>query len=79
MSTDELVQTVAAYPLWSEMYLYDSKKEGYQAIKNKFNGLAELCLRKEANDSLLKQRHIIEEKYPIAYNALSKYLLDEIL
>ncbi|MBQ5932298.1 MAG: hypothetical protein IJL55_01140, partial [Lachnospiraceae bacterium] len=78
MSTDELVQTVVAYPLWSDVFLYNSKKEGYQAIKSKFNGLAELCLRKDAYDSLMNQENNMEEKYPVAYNVLMKYLQDEM-
>lgn len=77
MSTDDIVQTVAAYPLWGDVYAYNSKREGYQAIKDRFNGLAELCLREDAYASFKNQSYLIKDKYPVAYYALSEYLLND--
>ncbi|MBQ6105006.1 MAG: hypothetical protein IJL03_03545 [Lachnospiraceae bacterium] len=53
MSTENLVQTVLFYPLFPDVLAYDSMDMGYNAIKQSFNGLSELCKRTDRNEALL--------------------------
>lgn len=53
MSTENLVQTVLFYPLFLDVLAYDSMDMGYNAIKQSFNGLSELCKRTDRNEALL--------------------------
>ena len=52
MSTEDLVQTVLFYPLFPDVLAYDSVDMGYNAIKNSFNGLKELCEREDRIEAL---------------------------
>lgn len=52
MSTDELVEAVANYPLAINVCAYDTPQEGIAHIKEYFNGLHELSKRSTAVQSM---------------------------
>ena len=52
MSTDELVEAVANYPLAVNVCAYDTPQEGIAHIKEYFNGLQELSKRSTAVQSM---------------------------
>lgn len=45
LSTSALLETISNYPLAVNLYAYDSLNEGYNKVKEQFNGLAELDRR----------------------------------
>lgn len=45
MTTEELLQSVIVYPLFGDVYAYDNLGDGFEAVKEYFNGLQELCVR----------------------------------
>ena len=45
MSTEELLQSVIVYPLFGDIYAYDNLADGFEAVKEYFYGLQELCAR----------------------------------
>lgn len=53
MSTTELLETVLAYPLFSDAILYNSQQEGYEVIKSYFKPLQELIKREDRCDCLI--------------------------
>lgn len=55
LSTEELVNAVLEYPCFNDMYYYDSKQEGFEAMKSSFNGINELFQRKDADSILLEK------------------------
>lgn len=57
MSTEDLAQTVLKYPLLPNMLAYDAYEEGYNEVKNSFNGLQELVSRENAG-SILYQMYL---------------------
>ena len=73
MSTDQLVQTVMAYPLWGDVLAYDSREVAYGLIKGSFNGLRELYSREDAAECLEKCPDVIRFKYPTAYYTIEEY------
>ena len=73
MSTDQLVQTVMAYPLWGDVLAYDSREVAYGLIKGSFNGLRELYSREDAAECLERCPDVIRFKYPTAYYTIEEY------
>ena len=55
MSTNQLLDTVVAYPLMGDIMAYDDWKTGFEVIKSSFNGLSELLTREDL-DSALKDK-----------------------
>jgi|GEM_PF-3314623 hypothetical protein len=72
MSTNALVQTVIAYPLFVDVLAYDSVRIGFEVIRNTCNGLAELSKREDAV-KYIGENAWMRSMYPIAYSALSQY------
>lgn len=54
METSDLIKLVLKYPLLSEIHLYENNLEGYNALKENFNGICELLSRDNAYSELLK-------------------------
>lgn len=54
MSTDELVTAVLDYPCFIDMIFYDTYQEGFEAVRDNFNGLQELLSRKDSGEYLLE-------------------------
>ena len=50
LSTEELLQTVLAYPLIGDMLAYDDWNIGYNAVKRRFMGLQELEKRSDVKE-----------------------------
>lgn len=78
MPTEQLVQTVMAYPLWGDVLAYDSREMAYGAIKRSFNGLRELYLREDASEHLEKCPDVIRTKFTTAYYTISEYFGKDI-
>lgn len=53
MSTEELLETVLAYPLLDDALYYNSPQEGYQVIKSYYRPLQELIKREDRSDCLI--------------------------
>ena len=53
MSTEELVQTVIAYPLNIDMFAYDNTTTGFEVVASHFNGLQELQSRSDSVSELI--------------------------
>lgn len=49
MSTEALIETVANFPLTVNLFAYDTPEQGYRAVREQFNGLAELERRFKAD------------------------------
>lgn len=47
MTTSELIETIIAYPLYTDMYAYDNWDNGFEIVKQHFNGFDELESRKD--------------------------------
>lgn len=72
MSTEQLVETVMAYPLLCDVISYESKKIGYETIKEHFNGLQALSIRDDRNECL--EAYIIShDKTGDSETSMSKY------
>ena len=78
MPTEQLVQTVMAYPLWADVLAYDSREMAYGAIKRSFNGLRELYLREDASEYLEKCPDVIRTKFTTAYYTINEYFGKDI-
>ncbi|MBR4781565.1 MAG: hypothetical protein IK014_09445 [Lachnospiraceae bacterium] len=52
MTTEALVETVVKYPLFIDVYAYDSIIQGFQALSNYFGGLDVLLSRSDALECL---------------------------
>lgn len=52
MTTEALVETVVKYPLFIDVYAYDSIIQGFQALGNYFKGVEVLLSRSDALDCL---------------------------
>ncbi len=55
MSTDDLIQSVLNYPFLIDMYAYDSLQQGFNVVKEGFNGLQELLKRNDAGVRLINK------------------------
>lgn len=53
MSTKGLIETCINYPRFADMMLYDSFQQGFCKVRNSFNGLNELYMRKDAPIELI--------------------------
>lgn len=58
MSTDALVESVVSCPIISFMFAHNTVEFGFNQVKGYYNGLNELCERKDANAEL---RYYLEE------------------
>ena len=74
LSTEELFQTIAAYPLWGDIYAYDSFEAGFEIIKEHFNGLNELYEREDLPSVYDKMSDLLERKYPTAISMMGRFL-----
>jgi len=54
MNTGDLVRTCLNYPEWRMIFTRNSLAQGYDFIRNQFNGFRELALRKDASLFLLE-------------------------
>ena len=55
MSTENLVETVLNYPCFIDMMFYNTYQEGFDVIKEHFNGIDELLKRDESSKYLLSK------------------------
>lgn len=53
MTSEELVQSILAYPLLVDMYAYDDVHRGLAIVTKHFNGLAELTMREDGASALV--------------------------
>lgn len=85
MTTQALLETVLDYPLLSDMLVYNTPYEGFDAVCNSFNGLSELTTREDAQQAIQKSRIRSFSEYslntnstdvlcPIYLNVFSKFL-----
>ncbi len=58
ITTDALLETVINYPFRSDMYSFNDFQTGYEAVKNRFNGLQELERRSDCLDALLRYSQV---------------------
>jgi hypothetical protein len=70
MSTRALVETVLDYPLFGDMFAYNSLQSGFKAVAGNFNGIQELFRRSDgAHELVLKYRTMdprsIDEKWSL--------------
>ncbi|MEZ4970825.1 MAG: hypothetical protein R2814_14435 [Flavobacteriaceae bacterium] len=64
MSTKDLVETCLNYPLIGTLYAYNDLQAGFDALRNKFNGIEELISRKDSGKELTKvYSNMSPEKY----------------
>ena len=59
MTTTELLNSVLAYPYFSDMLFYDNMQEGFYAVKEHFNGLQELLARADRGEVLLSEYKVL--------------------
>lgn len=81
MSTEDLIETVLAYPCFNDMYFYDSKQQGFKVLAETFNGARELLDRKDAASILLNKYDTIirnQSKESNLKNIGSKETYDKI-
>lgn len=72
--TTRLLQSVLAYPLWTDLYAYNSIEQGIQLIGNSFNGFSELVSRSDFEACYKKLPQELQTAFPVAYSALDTYL-----
>lgn len=60
ISTNELILLVLRYPLLCDIHAYDTLEDGYEHLREQFNGIQELLVREDAFENLI-----------VAYNAYS--------
>lgn len=60
LSTDALIETVLDYPFFIDIYAHNSIQQGFESIKNEFNGFKELFNRKDIGIKLLKKYQNID-------------------
>lgn len=53
MSTDQLIEATLNYPLFMDIYAYDTTQDGFNAVAQQFNGIKELLQRQDAGSKLL--------------------------
>lgn len=53
MTTEELVTAVLNYPCFIDMIFYNSYQDGFEVVKDNFNGLQELLNREDSGSCLL--------------------------
>ncbi|MCX8130744.1 MAG: hypothetical protein N3I35_11670 [Clostridia bacterium] len=54
MSTEELAKAVMDYPLFVDIFLFNTRQQGYDALCKRFNGLQELLKKDDAQTKLLE-------------------------
>lgn len=67
-STDSLSQTCLNYPFFGYIWAYNSFQQGFDRVKDMFNGIDELISREDANSSLMK---IYQRMHPEDVNDIS--------
>lgn len=55
MTTDQLVNAVLHYPLMMDLLHFDSYRDGFEVVKNNFNGLQELLMREDGAQKLYER------------------------
>lgn len=68
MSTAELVESVLNYPLYGDMYAYDTFQQGIDSLTLQFNGLSELLKRVDAGAVMIAK---YKEKDPLKVTKLT--------
>lgn len=61
MSTEELSKAVMDYPLFVDIFLFNTSKQGYDTMYKRFNALQELLIRDDAPTELLKRYSNLNE------------------
>lgn len=61
MQTDELLEVVLEYPLFSDMYYHGGYQRGFEIMSEHFNGLQELLGREDAAECLIKKHQEMNE------------------
>ncbi len=54
MTTEELLETVLQYPLASDVYAWNSIREGLEVVMSHFNGMQELAKRKDKSSVMYR-------------------------
>lgn len=60
MSTEELITAVLEYPCFIDMIFYNTYQEGYEVVRDNFNGLRELMSREDSGEYLLEAYKNVE-------------------
>jgi len=60
MATKALVRTCLSYPLYPDMWAYNSLQEGFERVTAGFNGLQELLKRKDAGTELVREYKMMD-------------------
>ena len=60
MTTNELLTAVLDYPCFVDMIFYDTYQDGYEVVRDNFNGLQELLGREDSGEYLLDTYKNIE-------------------
>lgn len=74
ISTEELIQLILKYPLLCDIYAFDTLEDGYEHLKEQFNGIQELLSRQDAFEKLIAAyaSYSISEERILDYEALLK-------
>jgi hypothetical protein len=64
LSTDQLVSTVLAYPMFRDMQAFNTPQQGFDTMAGRFNGLTELLARKDAGTALLARYRALDVRTP---------------
>lgn len=54
MTTEELLESVLQYPLYADVYAYDSVLVGAMAVRDHFNGMSELAKRADCAQVMIE-------------------------
>lgn len=68
MTTDELMESILAYPLIVDMFAYDDWSVGFQVVASRFNGLQEFLNRSDSPSALV---NVFATQEPLQIDNLS--------
>lgn len=77
MTTEELATVVLKYPCFFDMIFYDSYQEGFEVVRDNFNGLQALLKREDLAEGLLKIYRETDIKQMLSLN--EDQIFDETL
>lgn len=77
MTTEELATVVLEYPCFFDMIFYDSYQDGFEAVRDNFNGLQVLLKREDLAEGLLKIYRETDVKQMLSLN--DEQIFDETL
>lgn len=63
MTNDELLENCLEYPMFFDIWAFNSLQEGFEAMKSKFNGLQELFKRDKIYRTLIKKYKTLNPKF----------------